>query len=315
MEPRPSEPKPRILLADDEADLLVVMKDALQSQGFEVTTAADGEEALASIRRSPPDIAVLDLKMPQRDGFSVTRELRADPLFENLPVIILSASGTRDSKVEGLDLGIDDFITKSMDIKELLARIRMILKRNRQGLDANPLTRLPGNRSIESHVEEAVASGRPLAVLYVDLNQFKAYNDVYGYDAGDHVIRATAQLIVRLARDGGRLDYVGHIGGDDFIVLTEPSRMEELARRIIAGFDALSPGLYNDEDRRRGKIVSTDRQGRIREFPLLSIAVGICHNQTRKLLNYAQVAQFGAELKKAAKSAAGSSYVVDRRKD
>ncbi len=315
MHQRASAPKPRILLADDEADLLIVMKERLEKEGFEVTAAADGEEALASIRLSPPDIAVLDLKMPQRDGFSVTKELRADPLFENLPIIILSASGTYTSKIEGLDLGVDDFITKSMDIKELLARIRMILKRSRQGLDANPLTRLPGNRSIESHVEEAVASGRPLAVLYVDLNQFKAYNDAYGYEAGDHVIRATAQLIVRLAREDGRLDFVGHIGGDDFIVLSDPARMEDLARRILSGFDALAPGFYSGEDRRRGKIVATDRQGRIREFPLLSIAVGICHNQNRRLANYAQVAQFGAELKKAAKNKPGSNYVVDRRKD
>jgi diguanylate cyclase (GGDEF)-like protein len=305
--------KPRILLADDEPDLRLLMKETLERQGFDVSTVEDGEQALQSIRQDPPDIAVLDLNMPTLDGFAVVSKLRQDPLLENLPVIILSASGNRDNKVKGLDLGIDDFITKSIDIQELLARIRMILKRNRQGLDANPLSRLPGNISIETHIEEALASGKPLAVLYLDLNQFKAYNDAYGYDAGDRVIRATAQLLVQETRRNGSQDFVGHIGGDDFIVLTEPARMEALAAEICKRFDALAPSFYNDEDRRRGRLVSTDRQGALREFPLLSIAIGICHNSQRKLTSYAQVAQFGSELKKQAKRNTGSSFLVDRR--
>ncbi|MEK7858875.1 MAG: response regulator [Elusimicrobiota bacterium] len=312
----PPHPKPRILLADDEADLLVLMRETLERQGYDVATAEDGRVALATIRKDPPDIAVLDLNMPLMDGFAVCRELRKDPLFEHLPVIILSASGNRDAKVEGLDLGIDDFITKSVDIQELLARIRMILKRNRKGLDANPLTRLPGNISIESRIEESLEEGKPVAVLYIDLNQFKAYNDSYGYDAGDKVIKATGQLLLKVAREkDGSLDFVGHIGGDDFIVITDPERMEPMAARIIKDFDALVPSFYKEEDRKRGAIVSTDRQGNPREFPLLSLAIGVCHNAVRKLSSYAQVSQYGTELKKQAKTQPGSSYLIDRRRD
>jgi diguanylate cyclase (GGDEF)-like protein len=308
-------PLPKILLADDEPDLLALMKDTLERQGFAVTTALDGQEALAAIRQDPPDIAVLDLIMPRCDGFTVCRELRKDPLFANLPIIMLSASGSRDSKVAGLDLGVDDFITKSVDIQELLARIRMILKRSRQGLDANPLTRLPGNRSIDSRIEDALAQNQPLAVLYVDLDQFKAYNDCYGYDAGDHVLRAMAGILIKASREhAGPPDFVGHIGGDDFILLTEPARMESAARRVIAEFDAASPSFYNETDRRRGRIVSTDRQGNVKEFPLLSVSIAICHNADRKLESLAQVSQLGAELKKAAKERPGSKYLVDRRK-
>jgi len=307
--------RPRILLADDEPDLLAIMKETLERQGFIVATAADGQEALTAIRKDPPDIAVLDLIMPRCDGFMVCQELRKDPLFTNLPIIILSASGSRDSKVEGLDLGVDDFITKSVDIRELLARIRMILKRTRQGLDANPLTRLPGNRSIESRIEEALGQDKPLAVLYVDLDQFKSYNDCYGYEAGDQVILAMSRILIEVTRQNpGPPDFVGHIGGDDFIVVTDPSRMEPIARRIITEFDAAVPGFYNEADRVRGKIVSTDRQGAIREFPLLSVSIGICHNANRKLESLAQVSQLGTELKKAAKEMPGSKYLVDRRK-
>ncbi|MDD5628624.1 MAG: response regulator [Elusimicrobia bacterium] len=306
---------PRILLADDEPDLLALMKETLERQGFEVSTALDGQEALAAIRQAPPDIAVLDLIMPRCDGFTVCRELRKDPLFAHLPIIILSAAGSRDSRIEGLDLGVDDFITKSVDSRELLARIRMILKRSRQGLDANPLPRLPGNLSIESRIEDALSQGRPLAVLYVDLDQFKAYNDCYGYDAGDRVLRTLADILIKVSREQpGAPDFVGHIGGDDFIMVTEPSRMEDAAKRIIAEFDALAPGFYNEADRKRGRIMSTDRQGNIKEFSLLSVSIGICHNAARKLESLAQISQLGTELKKAAKELPGSKYLVDRRR-
>jgi diguanylate cyclase (GGDEF)-like protein len=305
--------KVRILVADDEPDLLTVMRETLESQGFLVDTAADGAEALEAIRKSPPDIAVLDLKMPHMDGFQVCEALREDPLYEHLPVIILSASGNRVSKIQGLNLGADDFITKPVDILELLARIKMILRRNRSGLDASPLTHLPGNVSIETRVEQALTKSAPLAVLYIDLNQFKAFNDAYGYDAGDHVLKATAQLLTSIARPHG--EFVGHIGGDDFIVLTTPERMEELAKEIVAEFDKIAPGFYNEEDRKRGKITSKDRQGNVKEFPFVSAAIGICHNQQRRLLTYAQISQLGAELKKFAKQKAGSAYVIDRRKD
>jgi diguanylate cyclase (GGDEF)-like protein len=305
----------RILIADDLPDLLQALKDTLEREGFLVDAVADGEAALTAIRADPPDIAVLDLKMPRLNGFQVCRALREDPLLENLPVVILSASGSRENRIEGLDLGADDFIVKPVDIRELMARIRMILKRTRQGLDANPLTRLPGNLSIESRIERAIKDERPLAVLYVDLNQFKAYNDVYGYDAGDRVIKALARVLVDQLRAGGAIDFVGHIGGDDFIALSTPDRMEQAANKICSQFDAIVPSFYNAADRARGKIVAADRQGQTREFPLLSVSVGICHNRDRALLSFAQVAQFGAELKKAAKSKLGSSYVVDRRRD
>lgn len=308
--------KPRILVADDEPDLLIVLKDTLELEGFEVLAAGDGLQALELIRKNPPDIAILDLNMPRLDGFGVCRELRHDPLLSYLPLIILSATTGPASKVEGLDAGADDFITKPVNTAELLARVRMILRRSRQGLDANPLTHLPGNVSIETRVEETLAAGAPLAVLYIDLNQFKAYNDAYGYDAGDHVIKATANLLIHATRLApGESDFVGHIGGDDFIVLADPARMEELAQGILRDFDALAPTFYNEKDRKRGKIKSKDRQGQPREFPLLSISIGITHNKVRKLSSYAQISHLGAELKKHAKGKPGSAYVIDRRKD
>ncbi len=313
MAPPDDGPPPRILVADDEPDLLTLLGTTLENAGFSVETAPDGRAALAAIRAKPPDIAVLDLTMPHMTGFEVCKAVRNDPILEHLPIIILSAVAGGATKVEGLNLGADDFISKPVDMAELLARIRMIIRRSRMGLDANPLTHLPGNVSIERRIEEAISTGRPLAVLYVDLNQFKAYNDAYGYEAGDEVIKATSRLLVRAAQEQIPPAFVGHIGGDDFIVLCAPDRMEELARRLLTDFDRTSPGFYAPEDARRGHIASKDRQGQAREYPLLSMSIGICHNDRRPLTSHAQVSQIGAELKKYAKRHKGSAFVVDRR--
>lgn len=310
--------KARLLVADDEADLLAVMKSALEQEGYEVRTAMDGEQAMAAIREEAPDIAVVDLWMPLKDGFSVCRELKADPEFQHLPIIILSAAGREvENRIEGLESGADDFLTKPFNLGELLARIRMILRRTRQGLDANPLTRLPGNVMIENRITEAVASGRPFAVLYLDLNDFKAYNDRYGYDAGDRVLRATAKLLVEVARETASGDFLGHIGGDDFIIVTHPDRMERLCRFVVERFDRLSPSFYSEVDLAAGKILAHDRRGRLVEHPLLSIAIGVCHNRQRRLASYGQVSQICAELKECAKGVdgPGSRFVIDRRGD
>lgn len=305
----------RLVVADDTPDLLSLIKEALGREGYQVREAEDGRKALELIRADPPDAVILDLWMPGMDGFTVVRELKRDALLAHLPVIIMSAAGTTDNKIQGLDLGADDFVTKPLELPELIARVRMVLRRTRQGLDANPLTKLPGNTTIQSRIEAAIAAGGPLAVVYADLNSFKAYNDAYGYEAGDRVIKETARVLLESVRDAGdaRADFLGHIGGDDFIVVTLPERADALSREIVRRFDALAPSFYKDADRARGKLRSVDRQGNEVEFPFLSIALGVCHNQLRPLTSYAEVAALGAELKKVAKRGPGSTYFIDRR--
>jgi len=305
----------RILIADDDPEILHLLKEFLERSGLTVLSAADGLEALEKIRSLRPDIAILDRHMPGLDGFSVCRLLRQDPLFEHMPLVILSAASERESKIAGLDLGADDFIAKPVDMDELLARVRMILRRTQMGLDANPLTHLPGNASIQNRVQRALKDEKPLAVLYLDLNQFKAYNDAYGYDAGNRVIRETGDLLIRLKKSMEEMEFVGHIGGDDFIVLTSPANMEAVAARITAEFDALAPSFYSPEDRARGVIIAADRRGQVREFPIITVAIGICHNGFRRLESFAQISQIGTELKRHAKEKGGSVYVVDRRAD
>jgi diguanylate cyclase (GGDEF)-like protein len=307
---------PRVLMADDQTDLLMLMKEMVQDSGFEVFTANDGAEAMKAVFETNPDIIVLDYNMPRKNGLEVAQDLKNNPLFAHIPIIIVTAYGEKNAKLKGLGMGIDDYLIKPVDADELVARIRMILKRNKQVLDTNPLSKLPGNPSIQARVEREIQRGKEFAVLYLDLNNFKAYNDTYGFEAGDRVLKATANLLVKLTiQNENSEDFIGHIGGDDFIVVTDYERSEDLARRIAAAFDEIAPSFYSKSDRDRGHIISTDRQGNIKKFPFLSISIGIVQNKTRTLHSFAQVSNIGTELKKGAKAAEKSHYIVDRRKD
>ncbi|MBI4657083.1 MAG: response regulator, partial [Elusimicrobia bacterium] len=308
--------KPKVLIADDQTELLYLMKETLEEAGFEVVVAHDGAEALKAVFDTNPDIAVLDYNMPLKDGLAVAEEMKENPLFAHIPIIIVTAFGEKKSKLRGLSMGIDDYLTKPVDTDELIARIKMILKRNKMVLDTNPLSKLPGNPSIQARIEREISKNVSFAVLYIDLNNFKAYNDSYGFEAGDRIIRATANLLVKLTIQNEKTgDFIGHIGGDDFIVITSFDKAEDLCKRIINGFNEIAPSFYNKDDRERGHIMSTDRMGNIKKFPFLSISIGVVHNTIRRLISFAQVSNIGTELKKYAKGSFGSSYVIDRRKD
>ena len=310
--------KPKVLIADSQPVLLSLMKEMLEKSGFEVATAFDGEEAAAQIHAAIPDIAVFDYDLPMKDGFVLAQEVKSDSVFANLPVIILNALPDKQLKMKGLSLGIDDYLIKPVDTDELVARIRMILRRTKQVLDANPLTRLPGNPSIQARIEREMARKTKFAVLYLDLNHFKVFNDVYGFEAGDRVIKSTANLIIEQTRKGGSgADFIGHIGGDDFIVVTSLDRAEDLASKIAKAYDSVAPSFYTEEDRKRGFIQGEDRQGRAQQFPFLSISIGVVHNKIRKITSLGQISQIGAELKHVAKmrKEPGSCFVVDRRTD
>ncbi len=308
--------RPRVLIADDQTELLLLMKEMVEFAGFEVVTANDGAEAMTAVFETNPDIIVLDNNMPRKMGLEVAQDLKNNPVFAHIPIIIVTGAGEKSTKLRGLSMGIDDYLIKPVDTDELIARIRMILKRNKQVLDTNPLSKLPGNPSIQARVEREIQKGGEFAVLYLDLDNFKAYNDNYGFEAGDRVIKATANLLVKLTiQNEQSQDFIGHIGGDDFIVITAFDKSEELAKRITSAFDEISPSFYSKADRERGSIVSTDRQGNIKKFALLSISIGIVHNHTRPLHSFAQVSNIGTELKKVAKAANKSHYTVDRRRD
>lgn len=303
----------KILIIDDEDFIRDVVSMSLEDE-YDVVEAVNGEDGLKKIREINPDLVVCDYNMPRMTGIELCRKVREDSLFLHLPFIMLTGKGEIQDKVDGLEAGADDYIVKPFEPEELLARVRMALKRSVRDLDANPLTKLPGNVTIMNEVNNRIMSGEFYGVIYFDLNNFKAINDYYGFKRGDEIIQETARILVESVREkGNENDFVGHIGGDDFVIITKAQQAEELAASVIEKFDRIAPGFYREEDRTRGTIATKDRQGKLREFPLVGIAAAIVTNETRAFAHIGEIAQTGAELKKYAKEQ-GVSFAAKCRR-
>jgi diguanylate cyclase (GGDEF)-like protein len=309
--------KQKILIADDEQCVQKLLARALHSEPYELVSASNGKDAYDIATSQNPDIILLDIEMPGRNGLDVPRQLRQNIQTQMIPVIMVTGHGSVEDEVGGLDMGADDYIAKPFDLEELRARIASALRRNRLTLSANPLTRLPGSPMIEDEVNRRIADRIPFAFLYIDINDFKSYNDAYGFARGDRVIRATAEILLESARSAGG-GFVGHIGGDDFIAISDPSCAPDLAQRIVSRFDAQAESFYNSCDRVIGHIQTQDRKGDWNTFPLISLSIGIATTENRTLDHYAKVVQIASEMKAYCKSSGEhklSRFAFDRRTD
>jgi len=304
----------KILVVDDDPDIRDILKLTLSEENYEVLEAGDGEEALKIITAKAPHLVLLDYKIPKVDGREVCRRIKKDLLLRHLPIIMVTAKGDIEDKVGGIDAGADDYVVKPFEPKELLARIRMILRRTERDLEANPLTRLPGNVSILNELVRRLESKFLFAVCYLDLDKFKSYNDKYGFEHGDEVIRESARILIRATQQFGNPDdFIGHIGGDDFVIVTTPKIVDSICKEIINDFEKTAPSFYNETDRKNGYIIAFDRKGKEQKIPLLSISIGVVTNEFRKIEHVAQIGEIGAELKGYAKHLERSSYIKDKR--
>lgn len=305
-----------IIVADDDDAITELIKFTLEDEGHNITVFHNGLDAYEAVLKATPDMVILDVMMPKMNGYEVCEKLKGVPSTRLIPVIILTSQSQTKDKLTGLKLGADDYITKPFDPFELLARVEGIINRYRETRAVNPLTGLPGNVSIEKEVTSRIASGGKFAVLWIDLDNFKSYNDNYGFEKGDAVIKQTAGFVVdAVHRVGTAADMTGHLGGDDFIVVTTLDAAENICREIIKRFDESIAANYSAEDRSRGYIVSKDRLGKIQAFPIMSISIGIVSNEIRNFIHYAQLAEIAAEVKSVAKEIPKSSYFKDRRRD
>jgi len=304
----------RILVIDSDPAVRHVVRQALLRQGFDVIEAADGQEGWAKALAESPATIVLELVLPRMSGLDVCKRLKANLTTEQIPVIVLTKRTRVEDKLRAIEAGADDYLSKPFDVREVCARIRGIIRRSKRDRGASPLTGLPGNVVLEQEIARRVREPGRLAVIHLDLNNFKPYNDYYSYKRGDQVLRLTAQLITEAARSGGDVDtFVSHLGGDDFFVVTTPERADAIANRTVQSFDALIPLHYDEADRKSGYITATNRQGQIQNFPVMSLAACIATNDAPHITHPGQVAQTLTELKSVAKRAAGSAVVRDRR--
>lgn len=304
----------RVLVADDDPDILNVVKINLELDGFEVDTAVDGEDAMQKATSSPPNVIILDIMMPRMDGLTALHRLRSQAGTANIPIILLTARGLPEDRVRGLELGADDYITKPFDITELAARVKAVLRRTQAARDLSPLTGLPGNFKITAEIEDCIREERAFALVHGDLDNFKAFNDHYGFMRGDEVIRFCASSFNEAVESLGMAGtFIGHIGGDDFVAIIRPEMSELFAKEVIERFDDGILDLYDTADALRGYIEVIDRRGERYAFPVVSLSLGVASTHVREIGTQWEASAIAVEMKEFAKKQQGSTYRIDRR--
>jgi diguanylate cyclase (GGDEF)-like protein len=307
-------PHQRVLVADDDPSIRQLLELTLRSDGYDVICATNGHELVRLAQERVPGLILVDLVMPQMDGYEAIRQMRNDTRTAHIPMLILTARSRSGDIVIGFETGADDYIAKPFDINELLARVKSHLRRSAQRPVLNPLSGAPGGVLFSQELRHRLARGAPLALLYADLDNFKAFNDAYGFSRGDRAILLLAGIIQSiLAMHGNPDDFIGHIGGDDFAVLTTPDHVDAICSALIATFDREVLQLYHADDRRRGYLSAADRHGILRRFKLMSISIGVVTSERRAFSDEEEFTRVAAEMKHFAKAQSGSGYAVDKR--
>lgn len=305
----------RILLVDS---MPIYLKEFLVAQGYEVLEAYSEQELFNIAYEKKPDVLIGDLEIKGLNPITTCERIKNDIILNNLAIIIVTTMDAMKKKIEAINGGADDYIVKPFYPEELIARINGIVRRTKQAINSNPLSRLPGNVMIEMEITKRIEENVPLAVCHVDIDNFKPFNDYYGYERGDTAIRMTANIISTIIRqyNYARQDhFVGHIGGDDFVIITTPDRVDLFCSYIIEKFDEMVPSLYDEEDAERGYIVTKTRQGTVQELPFMTLSIAVITNEGRNFTHHGQISKAASELKNYIKKLPGSKYLKDRRKD
>lgn len=309
-------PSYRILVVDDEPHIRQILKFTLERAGYQVFTASDGEEALSCANDIKPNLVLLDVMMPRIDGYEVCRRMREDFILNQIPVIMLSAKGDQRDKVAGLEGGANDYLVKPYSNEELLLRVKNVLEWNIKQKEANPLTGLPGNTAIERELKQRIAQQKPYAFCYIDIDNFKGFNDYYGYQKGDEIIGFLAGVLRKtIEKLGNPDDFIGHIGGDDFVMIASPTRAEIMAKYIVDEFDKGALLLLREEDVKRGYLEVRDRQGQLKRIPVMAVTMALVMSADNRVQHFAEINDMASSLKEYGKRIKGSVVVKERRQD
>ncbi|BCL61874.1 diguanylate cyclase response regulator [Desulfomarina profundi] len=315
----------KILIIDDSTEHIKILINLLENE-YDVFFAKNGREGLNILQSVAPDLILLDIVMPGMNGFEVCRTVKASKEFSEIPIIFISVHGKANDETKGLELGAIDYITKPFNPAIVKARIRNHLKLRSAmkelerlyslALDANPMTGLPGNNSIAEHVEQSLQTNEAYSVLYTDLDNFKAFNDKYGFAHGDEVILFTADILHQaLALQEKPNGFIGHVGGDDFVMIIPTEYTDKTTKLIVDNFEKGIVGFYCEEDRKRKAILSVNRRGEPRTYPIMTISIAVVDLSNTRFSTYIEVNDACVEMKKRAKTFTGSAICFDRRRE
>lgn len=282
--------------------------------GLTIQEIADPEEVVALVNRTFPRGVFIDFE--QLNGcLDLVRMLKSDAFSAIVPVVMHVPAERGDLVIAGLEAGADEVLSEDTVKQERMLRMRMTLNRADRDVSVHPTTRLPGTPQIERDITERIRRDEQFAVCYADLDHFKEFNDRYGYNEGDGVIKMLSRILRDLVKGHCPSGFVGHIGGDDFIFTVSLDKMRIVCEEIIEIFDDLIPYQYTEEDRKAGYFLGRDRRGNILWVPLMTLSIGVVTNQQRSFEHTARVSELATEMKSFAKKLPGSVYAVDRRSD
>ena len=302
-----------MLVVDDDEGIRSVITSALEDAGYQCLQARNGREGVQIARAKLPDLVILDIVMPELSGDEAQRILRHDPRTRYIPVMFVTGQGKSQDKAARLLGGADDYVSKPFAIEELVARVTAALRRSAELRALNPLSGLPGNVAIASEITRRLDGNDGSACMYVDLDHFKEFNDHYGFARGDELIVRLTGLLLGIAARHDDV-FVGHVGGDDFVLILPETEAPDVAREIVREFDAVAPALYEEADRARGGIVRVDRRGVEVHLPFVTISIGIVSIARPRFRDSVAVSRAAAEVKEIAKRRDESSWAMDRRR-
>ncbi len=289
--------KPRLLVVEDDADIQNMLKIYFGGLDFEVDTASRGADALEKTRSVLPHLIVLDIMLPDIDGYEVCRTLRTNTRTSHIPVIFLTQKDERSDKLQGLELGADDYITKPFDIEELKLRVTGAIRRSERESLTDPRSGLPAGRLIEEQLRRIIRE-TGWALLDFRINHFDAFRDVYGFVAGDDVMRFTAMLLNEVVDElGTPSDFIGHAGGDNFIVITAEASANAIRDRMKQRFAEEVQSHYNFLDRQQG-FIQVPRDGTSVQTPFMTLAVGVVSPSRQSFADIREITELAAEARR-----------------
>jgi PleD family two-component response regulator len=287
--------KARLLIVEDDHDISTMLRIYFNSQGYEVDVAPRGMDALEKTRLGMPHLIVLDIMLPDIDGYEVCRQMRKTTRTSHIPVLFLTQKDERSDKLRGLELGADDYITKPFDIEELKLRVQNALARSERESLTDPQSGLPAGRLIEDQLRRMMRQ-TGWAFMDVRINQFEPFKDVYGFIAANDVLRFFTMLLGEVVDElGSDNDFVGHAGGDNFILITPADRAAAIKRHLKARFAEEVQTHYNFMDRQQGFILAPDKDGKTNPAPLMTLAIGCVSPDTHFFADIREVTELAAE--------------------
>ncbi len=304
----------RVLIVDSETRIVELAVIKLSNAGYWVITAYDGEEALEKIANNPPELLVINYKLPKVDGYRVCLEMRDRLGLRNVPIILMVDAQFDEEQFKKTRIKVSDILVKPFTPKTLLGRVNSQIIKAKVLKEINPLTELPGQTQLQEDITYRIKDGKFFNLLYCDIKGFTMFNKVYGIEQGNGIIRFLAKVIQEQASQAETsVPEVYHLGGDDFVVLLGPGSTEEICKNIINDFDREIITFYNEEDRKRGGMVVTNRRGILEQWPVMTLAIGIVSNEERVIKDWFEAELIGFEVLKYAQSMPGSHFFKDRR--